>query len=525
MDFGVVLPLTEALAIDPECISESGDLYPSGFKKRFVEGPFSVYDREVGNGRTYSRSLWEKVLRNEDITNSIRSRRMLGELEHPEKGQTRPWYASHLITGLKIDDNGIVSGRYESLDTPRGHILSNLLGEKVLLGVSSRGEGSLVNRNGSVFVDEDTFKLETYDVVLKPSAPGAFPRVQEILAQENQEKILETVRKTLKLDSSEKDNQACGELAESYLNDSQLSSLASEIVQEAARLGTRRSVRMTDVFDQKTILRKLEENTETVTGLNSKISKLQEDLQTEKKSVTQLSEDLNQEKGRTEQLQESLSLLEEKNTEMSEQLGNAKRFIKEALPIIQDYKNLEETVNNSADIEEVESLLDENELMENQLTEAEEILETVDLIESELGIPIETMYEQYNNAVKFIEESLPYLQKYSDVLQERDQFRALSEDLAGFCHESVKSGILDHAESSGASDDVKESLKKVNDLTTAKAIVEASTGHKLPASKDISLPGPKSLEENQAKVVNGTRKLHESGDRGVAMTQRMLGIG
>ena len=54
-----------------------------------------------------------------------------------------------------------------------GKIAKNFLEEGVRLGVSSRGLGSLKERNGINEVQDD-FHLATVDIVADPSAPDAF---------------------------------------------------------------------------------------------------------------------------------------------------------------------------------------------------------------------------------------------------------------------------------------------------------------------------------------------------------------
>jgi len=66
-----------------------------------------------------------------------------------------------------------VVGKASILDTPNGQIVKGLLDGGVKLGVSTRGMGSLENRNGTMYVKED-FLLNTVDIVQDPSAPGAF---------------------------------------------------------------------------------------------------------------------------------------------------------------------------------------------------------------------------------------------------------------------------------------------------------------------------------------------------------------
>jgi len=54
-----------------------------------------------------------------------------------------------------------------------GKIAEGLIGEGAKLGVSSRGMGSLEDRNGVNYVKND-FMLAAVDIVADPSAPGAF---------------------------------------------------------------------------------------------------------------------------------------------------------------------------------------------------------------------------------------------------------------------------------------------------------------------------------------------------------------
>jgi hypothetical protein len=70
-------------------------------------------------------------------------------------------------------DGSNVIGKARILETPMGQIVRGLLDGEVSLGVSTRGMGSLENRNGVMYVKED-FMLNTVDIVQDPSAPNAF---------------------------------------------------------------------------------------------------------------------------------------------------------------------------------------------------------------------------------------------------------------------------------------------------------------------------------------------------------------
>lgn len=154
-----------------------------GKKNLFIEGIFMQADKPNKNGRVYPRNVMEKeVNRYQEL---IGEKRSLGELGHPPNPTINLDKVSHLITELRMSGNDVI-GRAKILGTPMGKIAENFIQEGVRLGVSSRGVGSLKEKNGINEVQDD-FLLATVDIVSDPSAPNAF--VQGIM--ENSEWILE----------------------------------------------------------------------------------------------------------------------------------------------------------------------------------------------------------------------------------------------------------------------------------------------------------------------------------------------
>ena len=100
-----------------------------------------------------------------------RTKKDFGELGHPE-GLPNLERASHMITSLTPDGKNFI-GEAKVLSTPMGEIVKNLMDEGAKLGVSSRGMGSLNQKNGANYVRND-FYLATADIVADPSAPNAF---------------------------------------------------------------------------------------------------------------------------------------------------------------------------------------------------------------------------------------------------------------------------------------------------------------------------------------------------------------
>jgi hypothetical protein len=100
--------------------------------------------------------------------------RALGELGHPDGPTVNLDRVSHKITSLTQEGNNFI-GKAQILNTPMGKIASSLLDEGVMLGVSSRGVGSLTTTNeGYKVVGEDFMLATAADIVADPSAPDAF---------------------------------------------------------------------------------------------------------------------------------------------------------------------------------------------------------------------------------------------------------------------------------------------------------------------------------------------------------------
>ena len=160
--------ITETLESDISVVTESKQ---NGKKDFFIEGIFMMADSKNRNGRIYeSRVLQPAVEKyNEE---QVKTGRAVGELNHPEGPTINLDKVSHLITKLEWNGSNVI-GKAKILDTPMGQIVKGLLEGGVKLGVSSRGMGSLEQREGINYVGRD-FQLATVDIVQDPSAPSAF---------------------------------------------------------------------------------------------------------------------------------------------------------------------------------------------------------------------------------------------------------------------------------------------------------------------------------------------------------------
>jgi hypothetical protein len=142
-------------------------------KKLYIEGVFLQGEIKNRNGRMYPiDTLKREVERyNESF---VQKGRALGELGHPDGPTVNLDRVSHKITSLVQEGNNF-KGKAQILSTPMGKIASSLLDEGVMLGVSSRGVGSLSTTNeGHKVVGEDFMLATAADIVADPSAPDAF---------------------------------------------------------------------------------------------------------------------------------------------------------------------------------------------------------------------------------------------------------------------------------------------------------------------------------------------------------------
>ena len=125
----------------------------NGSKRHFIEGVFMQSESKNRNGRIYPKAIMEKAV-DRYVTDQVKTGRAVGELNHPEGPTINLDKVSHIIENLDWTGNDVV-GKARILETPMGNIVKGLLDGGVRLGVSTRGMGSLEERNGVMFVKDD----------------------------------------------------------------------------------------------------------------------------------------------------------------------------------------------------------------------------------------------------------------------------------------------------------------------------------------------------------------------------------
>ena len=152
-----------------EYITEEKD---NGEKSYKIKGVFMQSEVKNRNGRVYPFEVLNKVVKRYN-KEYIEEKRAFGELGHPDGPTVNLERASHMITALYPKGKNFI-GEAKILKTPMGEIVKNLMDEGAKLGVSSRGMGSLEQKNGANYVKDDFYLATAADIVADPSAPNAF---------------------------------------------------------------------------------------------------------------------------------------------------------------------------------------------------------------------------------------------------------------------------------------------------------------------------------------------------------------
>ena len=143
-----------------------------GGKNYKIKGIFLQADIKNRNGRVYPMEVLEKEV-NRYNKKFINEKRAYGELGHPEGPTVNLERVSHMVTELYPDGKNFI-GEAKIMETPMGKIVKSLMNEGGKLGVSSRGMGSLDQKNGANYVRDDFYLATAADIVADPSAPNAF---------------------------------------------------------------------------------------------------------------------------------------------------------------------------------------------------------------------------------------------------------------------------------------------------------------------------------------------------------------
>ena len=162
--------ISEHIEQDTDYLIEQDE--KTGNKNYKIKGIFMQADIKNRNGRIYPMEVLQKEVKRYN-KEYINQKRAFGELGHPDGPTVNLERASHMITDLYPDGKNFI-GEAKILSTPMGEIVKSLMDDGAKLGVSSRGMGSLDQKNGANYVRNDFYLATAADIVADPSAPNAF---------------------------------------------------------------------------------------------------------------------------------------------------------------------------------------------------------------------------------------------------------------------------------------------------------------------------------------------------------------
>ncbi len=169
MGYTTLKLISEHIEQDTEYLIEEDK---EGNKNYKIKGIFMQADIKNRNGRIYPMEILQKEVKRYN-KEYITQKRAFGELGHPDGPTVNLERASHMITNLYPDGKNFI-GEAKVLSTPMGEIVKSLMKDGAKLGVSSRGMGSLDQKNGANYVRNDFYLATAADIVADPSAPNAF---------------------------------------------------------------------------------------------------------------------------------------------------------------------------------------------------------------------------------------------------------------------------------------------------------------------------------------------------------------
>lgn len=142
---------------------------PSEPQKYYITGPYMMAEKQNQNGRIYQ---LDEMIKEVDRYSGdmIKTRRAIGEMNHPQSTEVNPVNACHLVTELRQNGNYFM-GKSLILETPMGQLLKSLVRDKIQMGISTRGLGNLSESSAGKKVSN--FHLICLDVVHQPSVQNA----------------------------------------------------------------------------------------------------------------------------------------------------------------------------------------------------------------------------------------------------------------------------------------------------------------------------------------------------------------
>lgn len=374
-------------------------LSPEEMKARgilgILYGPIADTKKPTRNGRLYPREAWENAIKDPIFQEQLNCKAILGEFEHPtDRDAIDPLKACMcLAEPPKIGDDGLLYGYFHILDLPNGRILKTYCDYGTKIGVSSRGNGDLVEDVNGDSVDPRTFDLTCWDAVILPAVKEA--RMNYVTESLNRKSLNESLTKLV-----ETATDGDKEIMEETLNNinqklnEDINTPKSDNIDESA---SKEEVKKNDGVDTNVpdkVMTALKESIRSKVQLENKIQKLQESLAVSDTKAKELENEVKKYKDSTIRL----SKVSLENKDLKKEIET----LKEALAKQEKQNKLQE--------ERISSLVESSKTQKNSSTSLQESLSSKDKTISILKESINTTRENYEKKINQLNERYDNLQ-------------------------------------------------------------------------------------------------------------------
>lgn len=324
-----------------------------------ISGPCADFKNPTRNDNFYSRKLWENAFSNDLTKEALEDRVLIGELGHPLDGrlETDATKSTIVMTKYWFDDNkGLLMGSFDILATPCGKILKSLLDYGCKVGVSSRGEGDVTQRDGKNYVDESSFNFMGFDAVLLPAVKVAKPTLQESIQLKKKAK---TFRESLQESIKSAHNKDELDLIKQVIDTTDLPD--SDSLLESVNI---KSQELEGITNSSNLSSDLEEAIRQNQELKKEIKRLKEEVATANSSDSQGNTESSEEVVDTDNSESELNEITEKYSDLVfESTSNSKKLEK----VLGKYISLKRKIES---LERVNSNLSEsNKRLKEQVSE------------------------------------------------------------------------------------------------------------------------------------------------------------
>ena len=261
------------------------------------------------------------------------------------------------MTKYWFDDNkGLLMGSFDILSTPCGKILKSLLDYGCKVGVSSRGEGDVTQRDGKNYVDESSFNFMGFDAVLLPAVKVAKPTLQESIQLKKKAK---TFRESLQESIKSAHNKDELDLIKQVIDTTDLPD--SDSLLESVNI---KSQELDGITNSSNLSSDLEEAIRQNQELKKEIKRLKEEVATANSSDNQGNTESSEEVVDTDNSENELNEITEKYSDLVfESTSNSKKLEK----VLGKYISLKRQIES---LERVNSNLSEsNKRLKEQVSE------------------------------------------------------------------------------------------------------------------------------------------------------------